>query len=122
MDILKQITAVPNIHAYLLLQSRGLSALRIRHALLLASTSILRAYADSSQQQETNGRDTPAALKPNTLQYKVDIRALAARLDFSPGFTITLVDQLAPDVVARLHRRLRGDSTLLFQLDEPTFA
>lgn len=117
MDILKQITAVPNIHAYLLLQSRGLSALRIRHALLLASASILRAYAFSSQQQETQGPGNP-----NTLQYEVDIRALAARLDFSPTFTLTLVEHLAPDVVARLHRRLRGDSTLLHQLNEPTFA
>lgn len=117
MDILKQITAVPNIHAYLLLQSRGLSPLRIRHALLLASASILRAYAFSSQQQEEQG-----LFKPDVLQYKVDIRALAARLDFSPAFTMTLVEQLAPDVVARMHRRLRGDSTLLHQLNEPTFA
>jgi hypothetical protein len=117
MDILKQITAVPNIHAYLLLQSRGLSALRIRHALLLASASILRAYAFSSQQQQEQGRH-----KSDVVQYKVDIRALAARLDLSPALTMTLVDQLAPDVVARMQRRLRGDSTLLHQLNEPTFA
>jgi hypothetical protein len=116
MDILNQITAVPNIHAYLLLQSRGLSSLRIRHTLLLASSSILRAYAASSQQQQDEGiHDT------TVLQYKVDIRDLAARLDFSPSFTMTLVDQLAPDVVARMHRRLRGDSTLLHQLNEPSF-
>ena len=117
MDILKQITAVPNIHAYLLLQSRGLSALRIRHALLLASASILRAYAISNQQQDALGPHKSA-----TLQYKVDIRALATRLDLSPAFTMTLVEQLAPDVVARLQRRLRGDSTLLQQLYEPSFA
>ena len=117
MDILKQITAVPNIHAYLLLQSRGLSAPRIRHALLLASASILRAYAFSSQEQETQD-----PYKSTTLQYKVDIRALATRLDFSPSFTMALVDQLAPDVVARLLRHLRGDSTLLRQLNQSTFA
>jgi hypothetical protein len=116
MDILKQITAVPNIHAYLLLQSRGLGTLRIRNALLLASSSILRAYAASSQQQQAQGIHDAAVL-----QYKVDIRALAARLDFSPAFALTLVDQLAPDVVARLHRRLRGDSTLLHQLNDPGF-
>lgn len=116
MDILKHISAVPNIHAYLLLQSRGLSALRIRHALLLASASILRAYAASSQQhtQEMN--------KSDTLHYKVDISALAKRLDFSPTFTMQLVDQLAPAVVARLQRRLRGDRTLLAQFNEPTYA
>ena len=48
MDILKQITAVPNIHAYLLLQSRGLSALRIRHALLLARKRQRRLHQHSS--------------------------------------------------------------------------
>lgn len=118
MDILKQITAVPNIHAYLLLQSRGLSAVRIRHALLLASASILRAYAVSNQQQE----ETQGPQKLDTLQFKVDIRSLAARLDLSPSFTMTLVESLVPDVVARLQRRLRGDSTLLHQLNEPPFA
>ncbi len=113
MDILEQITAVPNIHAYLLLQSRRLSAPRIRHSLMLASSSIIRAYASSSQAQAQDRQ------KHSTLQYQVDIRALAAQLDFSPTFTMTLVEQLAPDVVARLHRRLRGDSTLLHQLNEP---
>ncbi len=114
MDILEQITAVPNIHAYLLLQSRGLSAVRIRHALLLASSSILRAYAFSNQQQEAQGPGNS-----DTLEYQVDIRDLASRLDFSPTFTLRLVKQLAPDVVARMQRRLRGDSTLLHQLNEP---
>ncbi len=118
MDILKQITAVPNIHAYLLLQSRGLSAARIRHALLLASASILRAYASSNQQQAAAQDTHPSA----TLTYKVDISALAARLDFSTSFTRSLVEHLAPDVVARLQRRLRGDSTLLQQLNKATFA
>jgi hypothetical protein len=116
MDILNQITAVPNIHAYLLLQSRGLSAPRIRHALSLASASILRAYAFSSRQLAQD------RIKQSVLQYKVDIRALAAQLDFSPSFTMTLVDQMAPDVVARMHRRLRGDSTLLHQLNKPSCA
>ncbi len=113
MDILEQITAVPNIHAYLLLQSRGLSAPRIRNSLRLASTSIIRAYASSSQAQAQDQQ------RHDTLQYTVDIRALAARLDFSPTFTMSLVEQLAPDVVARLHRRLRGDNALLLQLSEP---
>jgi hypothetical protein len=113
MDILKQITTVPNIHAYLLLQSRGLTSTRIRHALLLASASILRAYASSSRQHALEKNNS------NVLQYKVDISALATRLDFSPSFTMTLVDHLAPDVVARLQRRLRGDSTILRQLNEP---
>lgn len=117
MDILSQITAVPNIHAYLLLQSRGLSAPRIRHALLLASASILRAYAFSSQRLEAQGRHRAVIL-----HYKVDIRALAARLDFSPALTLALVEQLAPDVVARMHRHLRGDNTLLRQLNESGFA
>lgn len=117
MDILKQMTAVPNIHAYLLLQSRGLDGVRIRHALLLTSASILRAYAVASQQLEKQGGQ-----KALTLDYKVDIHALATRLDFSPSFTMTLVEQLAPDVVARLHRRLRGDSTLLQQFHEPISA
>jgi len=116
MDISKQLTAVPNIRSYLLLQSRGLSAPRIRNALLLASSSIIRAYASSSQRQAQDPH------QHSTLRYSVDISALASQLDFSPSFTMSLVEQLAPDVVARLQRRLRGDSTLLHQMSDPANA
>jgi hypothetical protein len=113
MDIIQQIVSVPNIHAYLLLQSRGLSAARIKHALILASSSVIKAYAFSNQQHRLDGS---SETEFDELLCTVDIRALSARLDLSHGLLSELVRLLVPDVLARMHRRLRGDSTLLDQL------
>jgi hypothetical protein len=113
MDIIQQIISVPNIHAYLLLQSRGLSPARIKHALILASSSVIKAYALSNQQHRL---DSSSATEFDDLQCQVDIRALSARLDLSTVLIGELIRLLIPDVLARMHRRLRGDSTLLDQL------
>lgn len=113
MDIIQQIVSVPNIHAYLLLQSRGLSSARIKHALILTSSSVIKAYALSNQQHRLDGS---SETEFDELLCTVDIRALAARLDLSPGLIGELMRLLIPDVLARMHRLLRGDSTLLDQL------
>jgi len=113
MDIINQIVAVPNIHAYLLLQSRGLSVARIKHILMMTSASVIKAYALSNQQYQLDSSD---ATESDELQCKVDIRALAIRLDLAPLLMGELVQLLAPDVLARMHRLLRGDSSLLDQL------
>ncbi len=113
MDIISQIVAVPNIHAYLLLQSRGLSVARIKHILIMASSSVIKAYALSNLQHQKYPCN---ATESDELHCKVDIRALGIRLDMAPRLMGELVLLLAPDVLARMHRLLRDDSTLLNQL------
>lgn len=115
MDVITQIIAVPNIHAFLLLASRGLSVKRIRHVVKETNSSVLMAYALSNERRRFSRDDESP---DDLLKCKVDIRALAARLDLAPTLTGALIQLLLPDVLARMHRRLRDDSHLLEMLRE----
>ena len=113
MDVITQIIAVPNIHAFLLLASRGLSVKRIKQAVIETNGSVLMAYALSNERRKSSRSGESAT---EDLKCKVDIRALAARLDLAPTLTGALIQLLVPDVLARMHRRLRDDSGLLEML------
>ncbi len=109
MDIIRHCADQQHIRARALLRTRALNERQLDHFLILACARLTRTYILYLHEQ---GASIPEEQAIDILLHRTGIPTLAARVNLDTAFTTLVVRELAPGVIAHLHRELGNDSTL----------
>jgi hypothetical protein len=121
MDIIRHCAEQPNNHVRALLRSRALNDSQIDHFLVLACSRLIRTYI-AHRHMRAQGDLTPGEQETDTLLHGMNITTLAARVNLETAFTTRVIRELAPDVIAQLHRALGSEHSLLNLFDRTNAA
>jgi hypothetical protein len=116
MDLIRHCAEQPNIRARALLRSRALNEHQLNHFLILACAQLIRTYI---MQKQEHGASVAGEPQLKALLRRMNIPTLAARVNLESAFTTQVIRELAPEVIAQLHRAFGSEHSMLNLLDSP---
>lgn len=114
MDIIRHCAELPHLRVRALLHSHALNEFQIDHFLVLACSRLIRTYVANRQVQIAA---IPRESELDTLLQRMNITTLAARVNLDSEFTTQVIREIAPAVIAQLHRALDDGHSLLDLID-----